>query len=57
MTTLGYLHYRKYRLQTPEQQDQLIDKSGIKEREYYDEEAFNIFRFYVSPTECETTRL
>ena len=57
MTALGYLHYRKYRLQTPEQQDQLIDKSGIKEREDYDEEAFNIFRFYVSPIECETPSL
>jgi len=57
MTTLGYRHYRKYRLQTPEQQDQLIDKSGIKEREYYDEEAFNIFGFYVSPRVSETPRL
>jgi hypothetical protein len=47
MTTLGYLHYRKYRLQTLEQQDQLIDKSGVKEREDYDEGAFNIFRFEV----------
>jgi len=57
MTTLRYLHYRKYRLQTPEQQDQLIDKSGIKEREDYDEEAFNIFRFYVSPRVCEIPSL
>ena len=32
---------------TQEQQDQLIDESGIKEREDYEEEAFNIFRFYV----------
>ena len=57
MTTLGYLHYRKYRLQTPEQQDQLIDISGVKEREDYDEGAFNILRFYMSPKECEKPRL
>ena len=42
---------------TQEQQDQLIDESGIKEREDYEEEAFNIFRFYVSPIECETPSL
>ena len=34
---------------TQEQQDQLIDGSGIKEREDYEEEAFNIFQFYVKP--------
>ena len=34
---------------TQEQQDQLIDDSGIKEREDYEEEAFNIFQFYVKP--------
>ena len=37
---------------TQEQQDQLIDESGIKEREDYEEEAINIFRFYVGPIEC-----
>ena len=37
--------------------DQLIVDSGIKEREDYDEEAFNIFRFYVSPIECEIPSL
>ena len=42
---------------TQEQQDQLIDESGIKEREDYEEEAFNIFRFYVRPIECETPSL
>ena len=42
---------------TQEQQDQLIDESGIKEREDYEEEAFNIFRFYVGPIECETPSL
>ena len=34
---------------TQEQKVQLIVDSGIKEREDYDEEAFNIFRFYVGP--------
>ena len=34
---------------TQEQKDQLIDESGIKEREDYEEEAFNIFWFYVGP--------
>ena len=42
---------------TQEQKDQLIDESGIKEREDYEEEAFNIFRFYVSPIERETPSL
>ena len=42
---------------TQEQQDQLIDESGIKEREDYEEEAFNIFRFYVGPIECERPSL
>jgi len=42
---------------TQEQQDQLIDESGIKEREDYEEEAFNIFRFYVGPIECKTPSL
>ena len=42
---------------TQEQQDQLIEESGIKEREDYEEEAFNIFRFYVSPIERETPSL
>jgi len=36
---------------TQEQKDQLIDESGIKEREDYEEEAFNIFRFYVGRVE------
>ena len=36
---------------TQEQQDQLIDESGIKERGDYEEEAFNIFRFYVGRVE------
>ena len=36
---------------TQEQQDQLIDESGIKEREDYEEETFNIFRFYVGRVE------
>ena len=36
---------------TQEQQDQLIDESGIKEREDYEEEAFNIYRFYVGRVE------
>ena len=40
-----------------EQQDQLIVDSGIKEREDYEEEVFNIFRFYVSPIEFETPSL
>jgi len=42
---------------TQEQQDQLIDESGIKEREDYEEEAYNIFRFYVGPIERETPSL
>ena len=42
---------------TQEKKDQLIDESGIKEREDYEEEAFNIFRFYVSPRVCETPSL
>ena len=42
---------------TQEQQDQLIDESRIKAREDYDEETFNIFRFYVSPIERETPSL
>ena len=33
------------------------NESGIKEREDYEEEAFNIFRFYVGPIECETPSL
>ena len=36
---------------TQEQKDQLIDESGIKEREDYEEEDFNIFRFYVGRVE------
>ena len=36
---------------TQEQKDQLIDESGIKEREDYEEETFNIFRFYVGRVE------
>ena len=36
---------------TQEQQDQLIDEYGIKEREDYEEEAFNIFRFCVGRVE------